>query len=136
MLRSAEGRKLAKFALVGGLNTGVDFAVFCLLVYGAGMISIGAQILSYGAGLLNSYLWNRRWTFGVKKHHKAGEVLRFITVNLFSFAAATALLLALEQWGIASALAKALSVVMSLAINYVGYRLWVFRMEHQGNRAG
>jgi putative flippase GtrA len=135
MLRSAEGRKLAKFALVGGLNTGVDFAVFCLLVYGAGMLSIGAQIVSYAAGLLNSYLWNRRWTFGVKKQLKLGEVLRFIGVNLLSFAVATALLLALEPW-IGSAPAKALSIVISMAVNYVGYRVWVFRMEHQGNRAG
>ncbi|KIL36145.1 hypothetical protein SD71_09275 [Cohnella kolymensis] len=135
MLRSAEGRKLAKFALVGGLNTGVDFAVFCLLVYGAGMISIGAQILSYAAGLLNSYLLNRRWTFGVKKEHKFGEVMRFIVVNLFSFGAATGVLLAMEQW-LGSAAAKAVSVVISMAVNFVGYRVWVFRMEHQGNRAG
>lgn len=136
MLGSTEVKRLAKFALVGGLNTGVDFAVFCLMVYAAGMTSLWAQILSYSAGLANSYLWNRLWTFGVKKQHKFGEILRFIGVNLMSFAAATAVLLGLEQWGIGSAAAKAVSVTVSLAVNYFGYRIWVFRMEQYGNRAG
>lgn len=137
MIRSTEGKRLAKFALVGGLNTGVDFAVFCLMVYAAGTASIWAQISAYSAGLVNSYLWNRQWTFGVKNKHNAGEIVRFVGVNLMSFAAATAVLLGLEQWGIAAAAAKAVSVAVSLAVNYIGYRIWVFRrMEHHGNRAG
>jgi putative flippase GtrA len=127
MLSSSEGKRMAKYALVGGMNTGVDFAIFCLLVYGAGMVTIWAQLLSFGAGLINSYLWNRRWTFQVKREHKAGEIIRFLGVNLLSFAAATALLLGLEQWGIGSAAAKAVSIAVSLAVNYAGYRIWVFR---------
>ncbi|WP_373230238.1 GtrA family protein [Cohnella sp.] len=127
MLRLAEGKRMVKYALVGGLNTGVDFAVFCVLVYGAGMASIWAQVLSYGAGLINSYMWNRSWTFQVKRQHKAGEIIRFLGVNLLSFAAATAMLLGLEQWGTGSVTAKAVSAALSLAVNYAGYRIWVFR---------
>jgi putative flippase GtrA len=127
MLSSSEGKRMAKYALVGGMNTGVDFAIFCLLVYSAGMVTIWAQLLSYGAGLINSYLLNRRWTFQVKREHKAGEIIRFLGVNLLSFAAATAMLLGLEQWGIGSVAAKAVSIAVSLAVNYAGYRIWVFR---------
>jgi putative flippase GtrA len=126
MLSSSEGKRMAKYALVGGLNTGVDFAIFCLMVYGAGMVTIWAQMLSFGAGLINSYLWNRRWTFQVKRRHKAGEIIRFLGVNLLSFIAATGVLLSLEQWGTGSVAAKLVSISISLAVNYAGYRIWVF----------
>ena len=126
MLRLSEMLKMAKYALVGGLNTGVDFAVFCALVYGLGMPSAGAQAIAYLTGTANSYLLNRYWTFGVRGHKSAAEMVRFVAVNVVSFAAATAALLGLEYAGLESALAKAISVFVSLALNYAGYRLWVF----------
>jgi putative flippase GtrA len=136
MLRLSEGRKMAKYALVGGLNTGVDFAVFCALVYALGMATIWAQAISYGAGLINSYLLNRYWTFQVKDRQSMAELLRFILINALSFIAATAVLLGLEQWGMESSWAKIASVGCSLAVNYAGYRIWVFRgMELHGKRA-
>ncbi|RKP56149.1 GtrA family protein [Cohnella endophytica] len=136
MLRLSEGKKLAKYALVGGLNTGVDFAVFCTLVYAVGMGSFGAQTISYVAGVVNSYLLNRYWTFQVKGKKSMAELARFILINVLSFAAATAVLLGLEWFGMESAFAKIGSVFCSLAVNYAGYRLWVFQgMEQPGKRA-
>ncbi|MFC4597017.1 GtrA family protein [Cohnella hongkongensis] len=126
MLRLSEGIKVAKYALVGGVNTGVDFAVFCALVYGLGVPSAGAQAASYAAGVANSYLLNRYWTFRVRGKRSAAEMLRFVLVNAASFAAATAALLGLERGGVESAIAKAISVAVSLGVNYAGYRLWVF----------
>ncbi|MFC5702925.1 GtrA family protein [Cohnella faecalis] len=126
-LRSEESRKLVKYALVGGMNSGVDFAVFVSLVYAAGMTSLWAQVLSYTAGLLNSYFWNRRWTFGVKRKQTVGEMVRFIVVNGLSFGVATAVLLLLEHWGFGSIFAKIVSFVFGLVVNYAGYRAWVFR---------
>ncbi|MFB9273449.1 GtrA family protein [Cohnella cellulosilytica] len=134
MLRLTEGLKMAKYALVGGLNTGVDFAVFCALVYGLGVPSAGAQVVSYLAGTANSYLLNRYWTFGVRGKRSGAEMLRFVLVNAVSFAAATAALLGLEYGGLEPAAAKAVSVFVSLAVNYAGYRLWVFGGKRQPGR--
>ncbi len=122
---------MAKYALVGVMNTGVDFAFFCVLVYAAGLGTAWAQTISYVAGIANSYVLNRVWTFQVKKRHRVGDIVRFIVVNVLSFAAATAVLLGLEQAGLEAALAKACSVVVSLVVNYVGYKLWVFRGDTQ-----
>ncbi|WP_239618718.1 GtrA family protein [Cohnella mopanensis] len=131
MLRLSESKRLAKFAIVGGLNTGVDFAVFCALVYGLGFGSFWAQAISYLVGVANSYLLNRYWTFQVKEKQSAAELVRFIVINLLSFGASTLVLLSLESWGTEPALAKMISVVCSLAVNYIGYRLWVFRAQEK-----
>ena len=135
MLRLSEGKKMAKYALVGGLNTGVDFVIFCTLVYALGMGSVWAQTISYIVGVANSYMLNRYWTFKVTVKRSVAELIRFILINVMSFIAATAVLLALEHGGAESALAKIVSVACSLVVNYAGYRLWVFRVkELQENR--
>ena len=121
--------RMAKYALVGVMNTGVDFAIFCALVYAAGLDSALSQTISYGTAIANSYVWNRVWTFQVKRRQHRGAVMRFIIVNVLSFAAATAALLGLEQAGVEAAAAKACSVGISLVVNYAGYKLWVFRNQ-------
>ncbi|MBB6732503.1 GtrA family protein [Cohnella zeiphila] len=125
-----EWRKMAKFAFVGAMNTGVDFAVFAALVYGFGASTGWAQTVSYLCGFLNSYVWNRSWTFRTAGRIDVRELTRFGAVNALSFLLATAALLGLQKgldWSPLAA--KAASIVVSLAVNYVGSRLWVFRGE-------
>lgn len=131
MLKRSEMTRMAKYALVGVMNTGVDFAVFCALVYAAELGSALAQTISYGTAIANSYVWNRVWTFQVKERQQIGDIARFAVVNLLSFAASTGALLGLEQAGLEAAIAKICSVGVSLAVNYAGYKLWVFRSERR-----
>jgi putative flippase GtrA len=122
--------RMAKFALVGVMNTGVDFAVFVVLVYGLGIGSVVSQAVSYGCGVVNSYALNRLWTFRGASRGGALEVVRFLLVNGASFAAGTAGLVALQDGaGWPAYAAKLASVFVSTAVNYAGSRLWVFRME-------
>jgi putative flippase GtrA len=123
---NSEIRKLTKYVIVGVLNSGVDYVVFCALVYMASFPSAWANLFGYGAGLLNSYYWNRRWTFQVQRRQTGAELLRFVIVNVISFLSATAILLLLEQAGAAPAIAKIAAFPVSLAVNYAGYKLWVF----------
>lgn len=136
MLTRSEITRVAKYALIGVMNTGVDYAVFCVLVYAAGLGSAWAQTISYGTAIANSYLLNRVWTFQVKKRRQIGDIVRFIVVNVLSFAAATTVLLGLEQAGLEAAIAKAFSVGVSLVVNYAGYKFWVFRAEPKSGKTG
>jgi len=130
MFPGPEWRRMTKFALVGVLNTGVDFAVFALLALAAGVPALWAQVVSYGAGMVNSYIWNRRWTFQVTRRPHPGEWLRFGAIQAAAFAAATAVLLLLaEGAGWPPLWAKAVSIAASLAAGYAGSRLWVFRLQ-------
>lgn len=128
--------RVAKFALFGVINTGVDFAVFMLLVYGMGIGTAWAQTVSYGCGVVSSYLLNRRWTFGSAGRGNWAEFMRFAAVNAASFAAATAVLLGLQTGaGLSPVAAKAASILFALIVNYTGNRFWVFRMESRRHRA-
>lgn len=130
MILGPEWRRMTKFALVGALNTGVDFVVFALLALAAGVPALWAQFFSYGAGVMNSYLWNRRWTFQVTRRPHSGEWLRFAANQAAAFAAATAVLLLLaEGAGWPPLWAKAVSIAASLAVGYAGSRFWVFRLR-------
>ena len=72
-----------KFALVGVLNTVVDFLVFQLFNLTLGWMYL-AQVIGYCAGILNSYFWNSRWTFRKEHRRSAREVVTFLVVNLVS----------------------------------------------------
>lgn len=118
---------LIKFGLVGVLNTVVDLAVFMLLT-AIGAAYLPAQIVSYGCGVLNSYIFNKKWTFRSGGAKDAGEISRFLLVNLGSLAVASVLL----EWlyGIAELplfVSKLIATLAGVLINYAGSRYWVFR---------
>ena len=101
-------KQFTKFLVVGFSNFAVSFVVFYLLYnhwklsdifYGlfgqAGksvegfILQIGAtsldatlaNIFGYGAGIINSFIWNKLWTF--KAHQKAATQFgRFLVLNL------------------------------------------------------
>jgi putative flippase GtrA len=61
-IKKEELIKFIKYSLTGVMNTAVDFGVFALLTWlGLGMYI--SQVISYSAGILNSYIVNRSWTF-------------------------------------------------------------------------
>ena len=52
-----------KFGLVGVSNTLITAVVIALLLKVCRLPDLPANIIGYVAGLVNSFVWNRRWTF-------------------------------------------------------------------------
>lgn len=113
-----------RFATVGVSNTVIDFIVFMLLQSVTGVVA--AQFIGYGAGTLNSYLWNRRWTFARGKGFDFSEMIRFLLVNI-TVAIITAIAISLVPDSIPVWIAKIAVTILGLAINYTVSKLWVFR---------
>jgi putative flippase GtrA len=55
----------AKFLSVGILNTAIDASLYFMLTRWLGLSTLQtlAKGISYGAGILNSFYWNKSWTF-------------------------------------------------------------------------
>jgi len=81
-----------RYAAVGVLNTAVDLAVFALLVAGAGVAPVPANVVSFSAGAVNSFLWNRSWTFRALDNGKrtGRQFVEFGAVTLLGLALSTA----------------------------------------------
>lgn len=126
-----------KFGLVGVMNTAVDFLVFALLTW-LGLQYLLAQVFSYSAGTVNSYVVNKLWTFGAKgtaggeqqqtvKVDK-GEFARFALVNIGTLLLSIALLYVLKtRLGFHPLVAKIGVTAVTVVVNYIGSKLWVFR---------
>lgn len=113
-----------RFATVGVSNTVIDFFVFMLLQSFTGVVA--AQFIGYGAGTLNSYFWNRRWTFVHGKGFDFSEMIRFLLVNI-TVAIITAIAISLVPASIPVWIAKIAVTILGLGINYTVSKLWVFR---------
>ncbi|WP_378210826.1 GtrA family protein [Anoxybacteroides rupiense] len=120
-------KTVLRFCIVGAGNTFIDFGVFFLLAT-AGAPYLLAQVVSYMAGMANSYIWNRIWTFQVKKKVNRQEMLRFITINAAAVGAAFFLLYLLKETGhVPLFLGKIMATLGGMAITLIGSRLWVFQ---------
>jgi len=85
-----------RFALVGGANTLLDVGLFAAMCYGAGLAPGVANLLSYGIGIVSSFVLNRSWTFADRDNTGAVAVqaARFLVVSLSALALSTTLVAA------------------------------------------
>lgn len=115
-----------RFCTVGVGNTAVDFAAFFILNLG-GAPYLLAQIISYSIGVLNSYIFNRRWTFRVTGKTNIPEVTKFIAVNGLSLLITSGLIYILhDSYHVNLWTSKIAATAGGITVNYIGNRLWVF----------
>jgi putative flippase GtrA len=131
--RSRLGGQVARFAVVGVLNTIVDYGLFNLLGYGLHMNLVLAQAIGVTAGIVNSFLWNKLWTFRSRGWGEwRRELTAFLLVSGVGFAinvGGFALLhstFGASSWVIGN-LEKASTTVLSMVWNFIGYRFFAFR---------
>ena len=146
--------QVVKFALIGVLNTALDYFLFFVFFSLLHINKNAAQVLATALAMTNSYLFNRYWTFEKKGRVQAGEMWKFIAVNLVSMGVTILCLnlfydvmhieqlanmllshthLSFRLTGDAAVMFCKLSAVpFSLAVNFLGNRLWVFRKQVKG----
>jgi len=125
----------AKFVLVGILNTAFDVGLYLVLTRWIGVFArwrVVAKGISYGAGVLNSFYWNRSWTFKVRAGVAAFTA--FVAANLMAMAInAGVMYLALNEFGLPEGLALALATGTTFVWNFTLCRWLIFkqRSSHQ-----
>ena len=126
--RLTEAIKAGKFAIVGVANTLLDMGVFWLLSVLLGINPYISQVISYSCGMLNSYIFNRSWTFRSQAKFFSPALLRFIILNLIMLGISTGLLFVLlDILAVPKMIAKVGATIITLVICFVVIRLWVFK---------
>ena len=129
MFRKIWMRQVFKFVLVGILNTLLDAAVYLALTrwLGLGGRLALAKGISYGAGVINSYAWNRTWTF--KSNAKVIITLApFVLTGLAGATISSAVMqFGLEIVVLPEAIAFGLATAATFAWNFIINKFVVFR---------
>lgn len=142
--------QIAKFVLVGGLNTLVDWGILSLLIYLFGrskdvlftVLSLTIiyyslyKSISFILSATNSYIWNKLWTFKRKTEEKvAKEFTQFLIITILGFLINVGIASGIftfiqpigpfnsDQWGI---IAAVVATVVSMIWNFLGYKFIVF----------
>ena len=122
-------KRIIRFGCVGCLNTMFDFGIFSLLNSLFGINYVISQIVSYSSGTLNSFLFNKFWTFGgaITGKKTTMEMVQFIVVNSVSLGVSlVGLTILMKDNNMNPFFAKILSMVLAQVVNFLGYRFWVF----------
>jgi putative flippase GtrA len=121
--------QLAKFSVVGATGYVINLAVYTVLLRAAGFHYTLAATCSFAVAVTNNYIWNRLWTFHAQRGHVAWQGLRFLAVALGAYAANLGVLTVLVVAGVDKVLAQAIAVVLVTPLNFVGNKLWSFRVR-------
>lgn len=126
--------------MVGATSTVVDKGTLWLLlnrVLPAAPWWVSAAI-SYSFGVLNGFVWNRRWTFRAREHGRVGvQFVRFLSTNvvglLLNLGATKVFLSALIALAWAAPVPRQVLVASLCAIplvmlwNFAASKYWAFR---------
>ena len=140
----SQGRQYARFLMVGVSNAVVDLAVLNALLWADPtrnpLTLVAYNTLAVALAILNSYLWNTRWTFRAEATHTQRERLLFIgqaiiniLVNNLVLLGATALLPptlggAFLIW---SNVAKLAAMIVASTLSFLLLRAVVFHHQSQ-----
>ncbi len=126
--QNPHARQFVKFVLVGGLSTLINFAIYAVLVLNHVDYLLAATV-AFIVATLNSYTWNRRWTFRAGPHRHE-RLVKFTVVQLVGLAINLLILTFLiEHVGLQDhkLIAQLIANAFVIISNYLGNKFWTFR---------
>jgi putative flippase GtrA len=147
--RKTRGRTIwqfVRFGLVGCMNTTIDLLVLNGLLWlwpGQAMSRLLLfNTLAYACGALNSFVFNRYWTFQRTGRPKAREGARFLLVTLAAIVCNDLIVWLMSKillpvhlnptlW---TNISKVAAIGGTILVSYLGMRLWVFVLSSHEKR--
>ena len=129
--------QIGRFAIVGTINTAIDFGLLFLLTF-LGLPKIAANTISTGSAFVFSFFANKKYTFKSTNKNIKYEIISFIIITLFGLWVLQNGIIWLitpliknivSQEQLALFAAKLLATAVSLVWNYCLYDKVVFKKE-------
>jgi len=119
-------RQLFKYSIVGIFNTAIGLTVIYFFFNVLSFNYIVANIIGYACGLVNSFVWNKNWTFKSSQHYSK-EIVPFLIVFGISYAAnLLAVIISVEFIKIHPNIAQILGIAAYSSTNFLINRYWTF----------
>jgi len=119
-------REFARFAVVGGVQNGLNLAAFALAV-AAGVPYILASVLAALVALSVSFVLNLRWTFPGRTGQTTSRAIRYVAIWITMVALGLPFLAILVKVAhLPRVLAQAIMIVIVAPVSYGAQRRWTF----------
>jgi putative flippase GtrA len=124
-------KKFLRFGIVGGLNTAVTLLIFYVSHHVLLINYLITSVLAYAAGIVNSYIWNRHWTFGSETGAIATEFSKFTILNLIGLALNTIFVAIFVELGhLKPLISQVIAILIIFLWNFLGNYYWVFKAQN------
>jgi dolichol-phosphate mannosyltransferase len=121
--------QLVRFGAVGASGYAVNLLVFAACVHLLGIDYRVSAVVAWIVSVTNNFWWNRHWTFGAKQAHPLRQAIRFFAVSLMAFGFSYVVLVGLVSGlGVTKVLAQAIAIAAATPLNFVGQKLWSFKV--------
>ncbi|WP_144379110.1 GtrA family protein [Mesorhizobium amorphae] len=122
--------RVFRFGLAGAASTLVYFVLVNALVLVAGTSPVTASVISYLGSLFLSYALQSRFAFRVKSD-SGSQMARFMLTSLCGLCMSFAIMILVNDVLKAPYIVGALAIcVLIPTVNYLIFRIWVFRPDH------
>ena len=123
-------RQLLRYVMVG-VGSNVILYLAYLLLTGLGLGHKTAMTLSYGVGILQTFLINRSWTFGHQGHIRSAFIC-YIAIYLLGYLVNfSGLYIFVDLFGFAHQLIQGVMIIIVAVLLFVLQRLWVFDKHNE-----
>jgi len=123
--------QLFRYSLVGILNTIIGLSVIYLLFNFFHFGYILSNIGGYAFGLVNSFIWNKKWTFKSSQHYSK-EIIPFLIVFGISYSInLLVVVFSVELLGIHPNIAQLIGIAAYSLSNFLINKYWTFSKPNE-----
>jgi putative flippase GtrA len=121
--------QIAKFMTVGVLNTLIDAGTYFILTRGLGLMAMPvlAKSIAYVVGMINSFFWNRNWTFKSQTSTRRAAFLFTLTHIVALGINAGVMALCINVLALPEIIGIALATISAFIWNFALNKLLVFQ---------
>lgn len=121
-----------KFGIVGVSNTIIDFSLLNLLHFAFKVPVLLANTISFNCAIMNSFVWNKYWTFQNKEKNIGSQFIQFVIISLIGLGINNGIMYLSVNFLGSSAplqlnLSKIFASIFSMTWNFLAYKKWAFR---------
>lgn len=125
--RRDEILRIIKFSIVGIINTLVFASIFFAMYRIAELHYMIATTAAYALATVNSFFINRAWTFDSRDNSRK-KFVKFVLINVLSAGINSLMMyLLVDKARFNVMVAQAVTILVTMCVNYIGNRLWTFR---------
>jgi len=125
-------RQFIKFCIVGVSSTIVDWGVFYLLDAVFGIYYVYAKVISFLVAVINSFFWNRSWTFRSRSEQRMHEFIKYMLVYTIGMGLNVGIMYSAVDhfhWRKLAGLIAATAITS--VWNFLTNKFWTFRQSQQ-----